>query len=312
MTPDKKQTEPLVIERTYLAPAALVWKALTDAEEMRRWYFDLKDFKPEAGFEFEFTVEHEGHSYRHLCKVTEAVSQKRLAYTWRYAGVKGDSLVTFELLPESGGKQTRLKLTHEGLETFPDLPAYARKNFNQGWTELVGTSLKEHVEKEAGKPGAAGTLRLEIRRVFHAPRELVWKAWTDPEHMLKWMKLENEGMKLESAQADLRVGGKFRLQQRRSDGEYFTAAGTYLEVKPPERLAYTWDWEKDGAGTGFGELEGKETRMTVELRELGKHTEFVLVQENFATQQSRDSHEEGWTKFLGEMAKYVEKNGGLK
>ena len=112
---------------------------------MRVWYFDLKEFRPEVGFEFEFTVEHEGMKYCHLCKVTAVIPQKKIAYTWRYKGHEGDSLVTFELFAE--GARTRVKLTHEGLDTFPKLPAFARKNFEAGWTELIGSSLKDFVEK---------------------------------------------------------------------------------------------------------------------------------------------------------------------
>src|SRR5437588_1670375 len=145
MTTKSHVTEAVVIERTFNAPVAQLWKALTDADEMRVWYFDLKEFKPEVGFEFEFTVEHEGAKYHHLCKITEVVPQKKIAYTWRYAGEEGDSLVTFELFPE--GNRTRLILTHEGLETFPKLPAYARTNFEKGWTEIIGSSLKQFVEK---------------------------------------------------------------------------------------------------------------------------------------------------------------------
>ena len=137
--------EAVVIERTFNAPVARVWKALTDANEMRIWYFDLKEFRPKPGFEFEFTVEHEGVRYHHLCNVTEAIPQKKLAYTWRYQGQEGDSLVTFELFAD--GDKTRLKLTHEGIETFPKTPAYARKNFEAGWTEIIGSSLKQFVEK---------------------------------------------------------------------------------------------------------------------------------------------------------------------
>jgi uncharacterized protein YndB with AHSA1/START domain len=86
MTTKNHLAEAIVIERTFNAPVARVWKALTDVEEMRRWYFDLKEFRPEVGFEFEFTVEHEGMKYHHLCKVTEVIPQKKLAYTWRYKG----------------------------------------------------------------------------------------------------------------------------------------------------------------------------------------------------------------------------------
>ena len=141
----REQTaEAIIVERTFNAPVARVWKALTDVDQMRQWYFDLREFKPEPGFEFEFVVEHEGNTYHHLCKVTEVIPQKRLAYTWRYKGEPGNSLVTFELFGE--GEKTRLKVTHTGIETFPKTPAYARKNFEQGWTSLIGTELKQFVE----------------------------------------------------------------------------------------------------------------------------------------------------------------------
>lgn len=145
MTTKNNLTEAVIIERTFNAPIARVWKALTDVDEMRLWYFDLKEFKPKPGFEFEFIVEHGGMKYHHLCKITEVIPQRKIAYNWRYKGHEGDSLVTFELFAE--GDKTRLKLTHEGLETFPKTPAFARKNFEAGWASLIGTSLKEFVEK---------------------------------------------------------------------------------------------------------------------------------------------------------------------
>src|SRR5438477_12658565 len=137
-------TETVVIERTFKAPVAKVWQALTDVDQMRQWYFDLKGFRLEVGFEFDFVVEHEGNSYHHRCKITEVIPQKKIAYTWRYKGEPGDSLVTFELFGE--GEKTRLKLTHEGIESFPKTPAYARKNFEAGWTAIIGSELKQFVE----------------------------------------------------------------------------------------------------------------------------------------------------------------------
>jgi uncharacterized protein YndB with AHSA1/START domain len=142
------KTEPaeaVVVERTLNAPVARVWKALTDADQMREWYFDLKEFKPQVGFEFEFVVEHEGNRYHHLCRVTEVIPQKKVAYTWRYKGEPGDSLVTFELAGD--GDKTTVKVTHTGIETFPQTPAYARKNFEAGWTAIIGTELKQFLEK---------------------------------------------------------------------------------------------------------------------------------------------------------------------
>jgi uncharacterized protein YndB with AHSA1/START domain len=151
MTTKNHLAEAVVIERTFNAPLARVWKALTDVEDMRRWYFELKEFKPEVGFEFEFTVEHEGVKYCHLCKITEVIPQKMLGYTWRYQGHEGDSLVTFELFAD--GNKTRLKLTHKGLETFPKTPSFGRKNFVEGWTQIIGSSLKEFVESDGADRG---------------------------------------------------------------------------------------------------------------------------------------------------------------
>ncbi len=136
--------EAIVMERTFNAPVGKVWQALTDVDQMRQWYFDLKEFRPEVGFEFDFVVEHEGNNYHHLCKVTEVIPQKKIAYTWRYKGEPGNSLVTFELFGE--GEKTRLRLTHEGIESFPKTPAYARKNFEVGWAAIIGSELKRFVE----------------------------------------------------------------------------------------------------------------------------------------------------------------------
>ena len=151
MTTKNNLAEAVVIERTFAAPVARVWKALTDVGEMKQWYFDLKEFKPEVGFEFEFIVEHEGMKYHHLCKITEVIPQRKLAYTWRYKGHEGNSLVTCELFAD--GNNTQLKLTHEGLETFPKTPSFARKNFMEGWTQIIGSSLKEFVESDGTDRG---------------------------------------------------------------------------------------------------------------------------------------------------------------
>ena len=135
MSSKTESTDAVVVERTLNAPIARVWQALTEVDQMREWYFDLKEFKPAPGFEFEFIVEHEGVKHHHLCKVTEAIPPKRLAYSWRYKGEPGDSLVTIELSPE--GNKTKLRLTHTGLDTFPNTPPYARKNFEMGWTGIA-------------------------------------------------------------------------------------------------------------------------------------------------------------------------------
>ncbi|MDP1677809.1 MAG: SRPBCC domain-containing protein [Bacteroidota bacterium] len=139
--------ESFIIERTYSAPAEKVWKAITDKNEMKQWYFDLAEFKAEVGFEFQFTGGPSPEKqYLHLCKITEVIPGKKLTHSWRYDGYEGNSFVTFELFAEGG--KTRLKLTHAGLETFPnENPDLAKHNFVEGWTDIIGRSLKEFVEK---------------------------------------------------------------------------------------------------------------------------------------------------------------------
>ncbi|MEP6927753.1 MAG: SRPBCC domain-containing protein [Ginsengibacter sp.] len=144
------KNEPFVIERTYNVPIAKIWKAITDKNEMKQWYFDIPEFKPEVGFEFHFSAGSEEKKYLHICKITEVIAGKKLTYSWRYNGYPGDSFVTFELFAE--GNKTRLKLTHKGLETFPhDNPDFAVQSFTKGWTHIIGSSLPSYLEKETVK-----------------------------------------------------------------------------------------------------------------------------------------------------------------
>jgi uncharacterized protein YndB with AHSA1/START domain len=146
LTKQKMKTEPFVIERTYNASLPVVWKAITNKKEMKKWYFDVDDFKPQIGFEFSFEGRNEDRVYVHLCKVVDIIEGKKITYSWSYKGYKGISFVTFELFEE--GKKTRLKLTHEGIESIAaNGPDFAKNNFVQGWTAIIGTSLKEYLEK---------------------------------------------------------------------------------------------------------------------------------------------------------------------
>ena len=132
--------EPIVIEKILNAPVDKVWDAISNKEQMKKWYFDLEKFEAVPGFEFHFTGGTEEHQYLHLCKVIEAIPNQKLSYSWRYDGYEGNSLVTFELFDEGG--QTRLRLTHDGLDSFPaSNPDFAKENFIAGWTHITGSSL---------------------------------------------------------------------------------------------------------------------------------------------------------------------------
>lgn len=146
--PELKKPEPIIVEKIYNAPVDRVWNAITNNDEMKKWYFDIPEFKAEPGFEFRFYgTGKQGQKFLHLCKVVEVVDRKKLSYSWQYEGYEGNSLVTFELFAEQD--KTKLKLTHEGLASFPVTAHndFAKQNFVEGWTHIIGNRLKNHVEK---------------------------------------------------------------------------------------------------------------------------------------------------------------------
>lgn len=148
---ESAQSNTTTVTKEVLLDAASdrVWRALTDKDQMKEWYFTLTDFRPEVGFEFSFSgTGNKGETYIHLCRVTQVIPGKRLQYTWTYKGLPGTSLVTFELTPE--GAKTRLRLTHEGLQTFAQNgPDFLADSFNQGWTALIEKSIGEYLDKTA-------------------------------------------------------------------------------------------------------------------------------------------------------------------
>ena len=143
----KKNEEPIIVEQTFSTSVDTVWNAITRIEQMRKWYFEsIPSFKPEVGFETQFNVKGRERNFLHKWKVTEVVPLKMLAYNWKYEEYPGNSLVKFELFEEN--KLTKLKLTHQVLEDFPDdIPEFKRESGVEGWTFFISKSLKEFLEK---------------------------------------------------------------------------------------------------------------------------------------------------------------------
>ena len=137
---------------------------------------------------------------------------------------------------------------------------------------------------------------LQLTRTFAAPRGKVFRAWTDPEEVKKWF--HPPGYETPSAEIDLRVGGKYRLGMRKlPDGEVFYLSGSYREVRRPERLVYTWQWE--------AEPELGDTLVTVQFHDRGGSTEVVLTHKLFPTEKARQEHERGWSGGLDNLAKIL-------
>jgi uncharacterized protein YndB with AHSA1/START domain len=251
---------PFTIEQIFDAPVALVWRALTTPADLSRWYFDLINFRPEVGCDFHFVVEHEGNTCDHRCKVTEVIPQKKIAYTWRYHGHEGNSLVSFELFADGG--KTKLKLTHERLETFPKTPQFARKNFVRGWTGLIGSELSdlvEHFDRE-----------IFIARQFAAPRELVWEAMTNPKHVVNWWGPRGFSMTIEAL--DFRVGGEWKHVLRGPDGAIYPNHSVFKEIVKPERIIFSHGGKREGGPNvsfvstwSFEKLAADKTRVSIRM-----------------------------------------------
>ena len=137
----------VIIEETYQTSITEVWKAITEPDHMKQWFFEqIDDFKAEPGFETQFLVENEGRKFTHLWKVIKVIPQKKIVYDWQYKEWEGVGEVTFELFEENNF--TRLILTNTGLETFTaDIPEFKKENCVGGWRYFIKGRLKEFLGK---------------------------------------------------------------------------------------------------------------------------------------------------------------------
>ncbi len=145
-------------------------------------------------------------------------------------------------------------------------------------------------------PSPISDTSLQVRRVVTAPRERVYAAWTEPERMKKWFLTPSKEYVNEITQVDLRVGGRLRAQvQKPPDGPLRRLDGVFREIKPQEKLVFTWKWEH--------QPEMGETLVTVEFRQLGESsfTEVVLTHEFFPSKEMRDQHNQGWNGCLDRL-----------
>ncbi|MCJ7932470.1 MAG: SRPBCC domain-containing protein [Chryseobacterium sp.] len=140
---------PIIVQYKINAPMINVWKALTDKEEMKLWYFDIPDFEPEVGKEFNFYEPGGENQFHHQCEILDIVPERKLKHTWSYPDFSPlKTIVTWELFPEEDG-ETLVKLTHEGIENFKELGGgFSGVNFTGGWNTIIGQSLKAYVENK--------------------------------------------------------------------------------------------------------------------------------------------------------------------
>lgn len=144
---------------------------------------------------------------------------------------------------------------------------------------------------------------LVITRTFDAPRELVFKAWTEPERIKQW--LAPRGFKIPVAEGELRPGGKWRQSMVAPDGMQLWLGGVYKEITPPERLVFTHAWD-DPTGK-----PGPETTCSVVLTERNGKTEMTFRQGPFATSDSKAQHNDGWGQCFDRLGELLGKETAL-
>ena len=138
---------------------------------------------------------------------------------------------------------------------------------------------------------------LVITRTFDAPRSLVFKVWTAPEHLARWW--GPQGFTTLSCAMDVQPGGAWFRRMRSPEGTLHTKRGVYREVVEPERLVFTYADEDAG-----GRL-GPETVVTVTFEEHGTRTRLTLHQSGFETAAARDGHYGGWASCMERLADYL-------
>ncbi len=146
--------------------------------------------------------------------------------------------------------------------------------------------------------------KLQIRRMFTAPRAKVFEAWTQREKLEKWLCRDNTNS-LRYVAFEMRPGGTNRMEIRAADGNVYHQRIGFREIKAPEKLVFTWAWERFSASGQKGE-EQEETLVTAEFHERGTFTEVVLTHEFFRDAVQRDRHSQGWNGCFDMLAKALE------
>ena len=144
----------------------------------------------------------------------------------------------------------------------------------------------------------AKPLGLTITRIFDAPRELVWKLFTEPEHLVRWMGPRN--FEARNFTQDARVGGAWRGMLHPTDGgKDLWQGGTFRAIDPPSHVSYTFAWDAESG------LPTNETIVTLDFEAHGNKTKLTFHQTGFPSEGERDGHRGGWSESFDKFEEYL-------
>ena len=154
----------------------------------------------------------------------------------------------------------------------------------------------------------APEMRIQVRRVFAAPRERVYRAWIEREGLEEWMCRDVPTHRVKYTELEARTGGRYVMEVTdTATGEEYIGQGIFHEVTPPQKLVFTWEWKKrqrDGSEVALH----PETQVTVEFWERGSSTEVLLTHEFLRTEETARSTEQGWKGCFDALALFVEES----
>jgi uncharacterized protein YndB with AHSA1/START domain len=266
--------------RVFDAPRRLVFQVWTDPRHLAKWWGPHGftnprcewEARPGASIRIDMRGP-DGRVYPMSGKFEQVVEPERLVFTSSALDELGKPI--FEILntvtfAEKNGKTT-MNLTARVVRSTPNAPQYLQ-GMEQGWSQSLDR-LTVHVAKahaaDSGSPGAGRCERaITVSRVFNAPREVVWNAWTDAKQLVQWWGPRGFTTTIETM--DLRPGGAWELTMHGPDGVDYPNHCVFAEVKKPERIVYTLQGGRKGeAGVNF--------EATWTFEELGKQTRLTMV-----------------------------------
>jgi uncharacterized protein YndB with AHSA1/START domain len=294
----------LVFTRIFDAPRELVWKAWTEPEHIAQWWgpkgftttIHEMDVRP-GGIWRQTMHGPDGTDYPNECVFIEVLKPERIAYTLS-GGKKGDPVhqVQTTWTFESEGDKTKLTLHM----LFPS--AAVMEHIVRTYRAAEGAiqtleRLVEQLAKMNEKNNSVAQKKereIVITRVIDAPRQLVFRAWTDPKIMARWF--GPRGFSNPVCELDVRVGGAWRIVMRGPDGTEYPCGGVYQVIVKPERLAFT-----NNALDNEGKIILKGFT-TVTFAEYGAKTKLTLQARAVAMVEYAVTYlggmEAGWTQSL--------------
>jgi len=309
----------LVTSRVFDAPRELVWEACTNPQHVVNWWgprgfsttIEVMDVRP-GGVWKHVMRGPDGIEYPNQSAFQEVVKSERIVYT-HAGGTKGrkgacfGSTWTFEDL---GGKT---RLTMRLLFASKDERDRVVKEYGaaEGAKQTLDR-LGEHLPQMSN----AAMKPFVITRIFDAPRQLVWKVFTDPEHMKNWW--GPKGVTVMVSKMDFRPGGTYLYGMRTPDGKDMWGKFVYREIVPPERMVLINSFSDENAGVTrhpfsatwplellstftFAEHEGK-TALTIQWT---PHNANAVERQTF--EDGRKSMTQGWSGTLDQLAAYLTK-----